>query len=308
MQMATSTTTDWLALNDWAVMAVSGPQTQAFLQGQVTCDIRDLTPGQSRIGAHCDPKGRMQVSFRALAETDERILLRLPRTMIPVTKASLGKYILFSKSELSEEDCRMRGLFGPDARKLVAEHLTEPAPDAGQWVRHQGAIILTLGPERFECWLSPEQATALDQALGTPETGDNLWQRLDIQAGIGAVLPPTQGKFTPQSLNFTQIGAVSFRKGCYTGQEIVARLHYKGKLKQHMRRLAVETGEVSALPPGTPVYTAEGKKVGELVVTASVSADQCESLVVLDDQALDQTLRVGDTFPAKPLSLPYTLE
>ncbi len=308
MQMATPTA-GWHVLNDWTVMAVTGPQAQAFLQGQVTCDIRTLTPGESRIGAHCDPKGRMQMSFRALADTEERVLLRVPRSMTDATRESLGKYIVFSKAELTQENYRIRGLYGPEAREQISELFVDPAREAGQWVRDQaGSIILTLGSDRFECWLSEEQASTLDQTLGAPQPGDNLWRQLDIQAGIGEVLPPTRGQLTPQSLNFTQIGAVSFKKGCYTGQEIVARLHYKGKLKQHMRRLAVDTGDLEALPPGTPVQTDEGKKVGELVMAASISADQSECLALMDDRALDQPLRVGNTFPAKPLSLPYTLE
>lgn len=310
MPTASANSTHWLALTDWTLMAVSGPQAKTFLQGQVTCDIRELTPGESRLGAHCDPKGRMQLSFRALATSDERILLRIPRTMVEATTASLGKYIVFSKAELSDEGShyRLRGLWGPQARELLTQQLTEPAMEAGQWVEHDGNVILTLGPERYECWLDPEQTGRLDHALGTPETGDPLWRLLDIRAGLGEVVPETQGLFTPQLLNFTRIGAVSFRKGCFTGQEIVARLHYKGKLKQHMRRLALTSGEPHSLRPGTPLYNEADKKVGELVTAAPDERSGWECLAVVDDRALEEVLRIDHTFPAEPLSLPYTVE
>ncbi len=310
MRDATPHTTHWLALNAWSVMAITGPQTASFLQGQVTCDVREMTPGVSRIGAHCDPKGRMQFSFRALSCEDEKILLRVPRAMIPVVQASLGKYILFSKAELADlsDQVVLRGLTGPDARSLLTRWLTEPAPEPGHWVSIDGAQILTLGDDRFECWLSETQAQALDASMGEPEPGDNLWTLLDIRAGLASVLPETQGQFTPQALNFTQIGAVSFRKGCYTGQEIVARLHYKGKLKQHMRRLAVTSAELNSLTPGTGIYNAADKKVGELVMTARAEQGALECLAIIDDSALEGELRIDHTFPAEPLSLPYTVE
>lgn len=308
--MQTANTQHWSYLNDWALMAVTGPQAKTFLQGQVTCDIRELTPGESRLGAHCDPKGRMQISFRALATGDEQVLLRLPRAMVDAATASLGKYILFSKAELSDESERyqVRALVGPEAQAQLSDILTEPAGAPGQWVQHQGGLILTLGEQRYECWLTEPQAQALDRHFGPPGAGDETWRLLDIRAGLGDVLPPTQGLFTPQLLNFTQIGAVSFRKGCFTGQEIVARLHYKGKLKQRMRRLSVRCGDPGALTPGTAIHNAEGKKIGELVVAAGREPGLCECLAVIEDSALESEMHIDHTFPAEALSLPYAVE
>lgn len=308
--MQTATSTDWLTLSDWTLMAVTGPQAKAFLQGQVTCDIRELTPGESRLGAHCDPKGRMQVSFRALATGEEQVLLRLPRSMVEATTASLGKYIVFSKAELSDETGHylVRGLCGPDARKQLAGALVEPAPEPGQWVAHDGGFIVTLDEQRYECWLTEAQAEVLDRHFGQPTAGDTQWRLLDIRAGLGEVLPQTLGLFTPQLLNFTQIGGVSFRKGCFTGQEIVARLHYKGKLKQRMRRLSAACSDPDALLPGTLLHNGDGKKIGELVTAAPSQPDTCECLAVIEDSALEGDIQIDHTFPAEPLSLPYTVE
>lgn len=298
-------------LNDWTLMAVTGPQAQSFLQGQVTCDVRDLQPGDTRLGAHCTPKGRMQFSFRVLALSDERFLLRVPAAMVPAVKESLGKYILFSKAELTDETehYRLRGLFGEEARARLAEHLTEPPETPGRWTATEdGSVVLTLGEQRYECWLSPEAAQSLERALGEPAPGDELWRLLDIRAGLGEVLPQTREQFTPQALNFPLIGAVSFRKGCYTGQEIVARLHYKGKLKSHMRRLLASGTHPEQCQPGMAIHREDGKKAGELVTVASDGQGALECLAVLDDSALAQTLSIGETFSARVGTLPYTVE
>ncbi|WP_027328870.1 YgfZ/GcvT domain-containing protein [Marinimicrobium agarilyticum] len=306
-----SSSAPWFKLNDWTVMAVTGPQALPFLQGQVTCDVRDLQDGKSRLGAHCTPKGRMQFSFRILALDEEHFLLRVPTSMVAAVKESLGKYILFSKAELTEEAGRyqLRGLYGDEARATLSEHLTEPPDTPGDWRATQdGSVILALGEQRYECWLSAEASPGLEQILGAPTTGDEFWRLLDIRAGIGEVLPQTREQFTPQALNFPLIGAVSFRKGCYTGQEIVARLHYKGKLKSHMRRLHASGSPPEQCQPGVPLHREDGKKAGELVTVASDEQGALECLAVLDDSALEQTLSIGETFSARVGTLPYTVE
>ncbi|WP_347331987.1 YgfZ/GcvT domain-containing protein [Marinimicrobium locisalis] len=307
-----SSNAPWFKLNDWTLMAVTGPQAQAFLQGQVTCDVSDLFAtaehGETRLGAHCTPKGRMQFSFRALARSEEHFLLRVPVSMVAAVKESLGKYILFSKAELTEESERyhLRGLYGEQARAALIDHLAEPSEVPGQWRgTEDGSVLLTLGEHQYECWLSAEAAETLERALGEPEPRDELWRLLEIRAGRGEVLPPTREQFTPQALNFPLLGAVSFRKGCYTGQEIVARLHYKGKLKAHMRRLeATGAGQCS---PGTPIHREGGKKAGEVIMAADAGKDALECLAVLDDSALEQVLSIGESFSARVATLPYTV-
>lgn len=298
-------------LNDWTLMAVTGPQAQPFLQGQVTCDVRELRDGGTSLGAHCTPKGRMQFSFRALAFSDERFLLRVPTAMVPAVKESLGKYILFSKAELTDETERyqLRGLYGDEARARLTEYLIEPPETPGHWTATaDGSVILALGGQRYECWLSADAAQTLERAMGEPAPGDELWRLLDIRAGLGEVWPQTREQFTPQALNFPLIGAVSFRKGCYTGQEIVARLHYKGKLKSHMRRLEASGGRPEQCQPGMAIHREDGKKAGELVTVASDGQGALECLAVLDDSALTQTLSIGETFSARVGTLPYTVE
>lgn len=307
----------WFDLGDWTVMAITGPQATPFLQGQVTTDVRDLAGGESRLGAHCTPKGRMQFSFRAIALTEEHLLLRVHHSMVDAVKASLGKYIVFSKAELTDESEHFtrRGLMGKEAASALVEQglLKAPLTTPGQWLASDdGSIILALSDDRYECWLTPDTAKRLDQAFGSPEPGAELWRLADIRAGIGEVMPGTREQFTPQALNFPQVGAVSFRKGCYTGQEIVARLHYKGKLKNHMRRL-IALDEGGEGRPGMNVHREDGKKVGDLILAAPNEKGILECLAVLDDGSLEETLTIGDAsgeavFSARAASLPYTVE
>lgn len=305
--MHTASAPTLYALTDRTLLTLSGPQAHSFLQGQVTCDVRELSDSNSRLGAHCNPKGRMQFSFRVIALSDEQLLLQVPTPMVDVVTQSLGKYIVFSKAELAPapELFRFFGLGGATpantAPDILSRHWLTPAVAPGDRVSDEWGTIITLPDERYELWIKPEFVdTLLDRLaedVAPPTEGNQPWRSFDIQAGLGTVLPETSGVFTPQALNFPALGAVSFRKGCYTGQEIVARLHYKGKLKQHLHALILPdpTGDTPA--PGTPVCVvnddgAESKNVGHVVMAAR-ALDHHDVLVVLDDSALEQTLSIA---------------
>ena len=304
--------TQWLTLSEWTLLSISGRQARDFLQGQVTCDLRQLEPGTSLLGAHCTPKGRVVFSFRILASDDQQLTLRLPQSMVDTAHQALGKYIRFFKAELTNDPAQRqpRGLAGPQARKWLGQHLIEPAREPGEWVSQDGQIILTLGQQRFECWLSPDRAEGLDAEFGqasAPE-GDNLWCLLDIEAGVGEVRPPTQEAYTPQALNLPELGAVSFRKGCYTGQEVVARLHYKGKTKRRMRHLHLPGWKGDALPQlGTSLLDAQGKALGDVLLTARTGSAGLHLLAVIGKgtEELNQVSIEGNTHAVQAVPLPY---
>lgn len=304
----------WLVdLSHQGILAIEGPDAAKFLQGQVTCDVRELENQATRLGAQCDLKGRMLLSFRALQPTAEQILLRLHRGLITAAQSSLGKYIVFSKADLHDrsDNYRQIGLSGPDAADLLTRHLGAPPQALGQWVEHSGNLIIKLDEHRFECWIKPEQATAFWQTLAShcQLGGGHVWRLLDIRAGIGEVQPETQGLFTPQALNFQLINGVSFRKGCYTGQEVVARLHYRGKLKRHMYRVQFELESDALLPvPGQSVVNHEQKNVGEIVMAAPATGGMAEALAVIADDQLEQTSLGSQTSQKLThLPLPYAI-
>lgn len=307
--------TSWDILTDWTLLAIEGVQARQFLQGQVTCDLIDLPVNLSRLGAHCNPKGRMLFSFRALIEQEQRLLLRLPSSMLEIAQKTLSKYLAFFKADQQSlaDTVLLRGIAGPEARSLLTQQLGAPAMDAGAWVACGTQKIVTLDEQRFECWLTPEEALRLDNLFEERRVihGNNLWRLLDIRAGLGEVLPQTSEAFIPQTLNYQLLEGVSFRKGCYTGQEVVARLHYRGKLKRHMYRVSFPWPEDQPLPPaGTqlpPALGSESAGPAECVCAARADSDYAEALAVLSEADLQSERLTGDPKKLRILPLPYDI-
>jgi folate-binding protein YgfZ len=223
-----------------------GEQAAKFLQGQVTCDVRAVTEENSLLGAHCDPKGRVQFIFR-LFKQDDDFYLQLLRELIPHAISLLQKYAQFFRIKLEE------------ANFLINDN------------------------EEFE-----------------------NWRLRNIQSGVPTVHKKTVGLFTPHQINLQLLNAVSFNKGCYTGQEIIARMQYLGKLKQQMYRVNIESEK--NFVPGAKLYNTEGQEVGELVDSAFLTPQNLQALVVLNNSAIVQAIHVEN--PAGPiltlLDLPYT--
>src|SRR5690625_1294690 len=246
-------TTYLIPLKSQALLGVEGPDANKFLQGQLTCDLRELAPNHSLQRAQCSLKGRMMNTFRLLQDREDRVILRTFAELTSATQAALGKYIVFSKAEINNlsDAYTLVGLVGPEAEALLSTHLGAAPEAEGNWLERNGHLIIKLAEQRYECWLNQNTASAvLAEWAEMCQTGDeNLWTLLDIRAGWAQVRPQTQELFTPQAVNYPLVGAVSFRKGCYTGQEVVARLHYKGKLKRRMYRVESSWLEQQALPP-----------------------------------------------------------
>jgi folate-binding protein YgfZ len=270
----------------------------------VTCDVRELATDKTLPGAQCNIKGRMLLRFLALQPHPEEILLRVHQGLVASGMASLGKYIVFSKAKLSDAsaDYRCVGLVGPQAETLLRAAYGSVPDDNGSWIGCGDGFVIRRDHQRFECWLP---AAELAKFSSQATTGDhNLWTLLEIQAGLGDITPETYEAFTPQAINFQLVNGVNFRKGCYTGQEIVARLHYRGTLKRHMYRF----GFIGELPlPGSEVRNSEGRNVGEVVLAALAGTAQGELLAsVMDDERADLYL-ADQAQKLSLLSLPYAI-
>lgn len=284
-------------LTDRGVLRVRGADADKLLQGQLTCDVLALAPGATSPGALCDTKGRMFSSFLVHRCGDEEILLVMHRGLVDTTRQTLGKYAPFYKVELEDasDQWRALGIRSPDPCDLVAGR--------GEDEDHH---CLRFDDDRALVLVPTAQSEALWTALRADlaPLGEPDWERLEIAAGRGEVRPETTGIFIPQMLNLQQTGGVSFRKGCYTGQEIVARMHYLGKLKRRMYRLVLATE--GAPVPGTDIENESGKEVGT-VVMAAAGGGETQMLAVLTAQAAEAPrLRFGDgerTFRILPM--PY---
>lgn len=295
--------TCWVKLDESQLLLVQGPDANKFLQGQVTCDLRELNEQATRLGAQCSPKGRILLTFRALQINPETIALRIPTSMLATATQSLGKYIVFSKAKLIDgrSDYCIYGLYGEQA-STIANALFNRLPASDEsFVENNGNFLIRLHTDRYECWIPTSNSDMFAHKLAeyAEQRDMNDWSLLDIQAGIANIYPETYEQFTPQEINYQLVNAVSFRKGCYTGQEIVARLHYRGKLKRHMYRFTTATDQpprpgddvinnVSGQIAGKVVMSA--KRGGEIEMLASVVDEQRDELVLTGQQNLKQRL------------------
>lgn len=295
-------------LNHEGILAVRGADAAKFLQGQLTCNLNYLNAEYSSLGARCTPKGRMTSSFRILAE-GEGFLLAMANDLLDSQLTDLKKYAVFSKATLSDDSTQWArfGLSGADA--VLAELGLSLSGEADQVARVEGLIAIGLGQGRVELWASAERAATIADLLQThlPHAELNDWLLGQVRAGVGQVFGATRELFIPQMINLQAVGGVSFKKGCYTGQEIVARMQYLGRLKRRLQRLKLDGAELPE--PGRELFSpVHSTSVGEVVLAAR-AADGVELLAVLqDDAAADGNVRLGEDQPLRLLDLPYVLD
>jgi len=297
-------------LSHEGVLAVRGSDAAKFLQGQLTCNLNYLSDTQASLGARCTQKGRMQSSFRILLQGDG-VLLAMASELLEPQLADLKKYAVFSKSKLTDESAAWVRFGLMNADPALTELGLELPAETDSVVRNDTLIAIRVSPGRAELWVPAEQGDAVrNQLAATLEQTDlNEWLLGQIRAGIGQVMPQTRELFIPQMLNLQAVGGVSFKKGCYTGQEIVARMQYLGKLKRRLYRLSLATSEMPA--PGTPLFSpSHNSSIGEVVIAAK--ADQTvELLAVLQAEAADsEDVHLGalEGPHLQLLDLPYTLD
>ena len=297
-------------LSHEGVLAVRGADAGKFLQGQLTCNLDYLGDTRASLGARCTQKGRMQSSFRILLEGDG-VLMAMATELLEPQLADLKKYAVFSKSKLTDESAAWVrfGIEQGDAA-LLGLGLELPA-ETDSVVRNGGLVAIRVSPDRVELWAPADQADALKGKLSAllAEGDLNQWLLGQIRAGIGQVMPGTRELFIPQMLNLQAVGGVSFKKGCYTGQEIVARMQYLGKLKRRLYRLSLDAGELPH--PGTPLFSpTHGSAIGEVVLAAR-TAQNIELLAVLQAEAAeggDIHLGALEGPALHLLDLPYQLD
>jgi len=294
------------ALSSLGLIAVAGPEAEPFLQGQVTNDVPRLSTVVSQLGSHCSPKGRMLAGFRAF-KRDEVIYLQLPHTQVATLTQRLRMYLLRAKATIEDASERFIAIAvaGTCAPSLLASRL-ETVPTQENEVTHAGELttIRIPGPTpRFQL-LGPVSALEGlwdDLTAAATVVNDEFWSLLDIRAGIPVVYRQTSDAFVPQMVNLQLLDGVSFKKGCYTGQEVVARMQYLGKLKRRMYLARVGTDNPPA--PGDALQAADGRSeqaVGRVVDACSNGEGDYELLAVVEIQAAERgEVRLGS--PDGPL-------
>jgi tRNA-modifying protein YgfZ len=292
-------------LSSSSVVTVSGEDAVSFLHSQLTSDVAGLAVNRAQFSGYCSPKGRLYAVF-LLVRREGDVLLQIPRTLGAAIAQRLSKYVLRSRVRVSDATDRF-SVFGIMGSEICSTLGAPERPHEATSVA--GALLTRLDEDRALVITDVDRAPAWRERLQDfDKVDEHLWNLLEIRAGVPLVTPSLQEEFVPQMLNLDLLGGISYSKGCYPGQEIVARTHYLGRLKQRMHRIQVRTG--TALNPGDRLYSTHFREQasGSVVRAEPANSSIQEALAVLQmDSVQVGDLRYGapDGPAIELLSLPY---
>ena len=302
-------------LSHLSMIKVSGDDASTFLQGQLTNDIEQVNNSSSQLSGYCNQKGRLLVCFRIFKKQDE-LYLTLPEELYEDTFKRLKMFVMRSKVDFTNisADFVSIGYSGPNADSELKKQYQNIPLETDQVTHFNDLSIIKLPSgthPRYQISGPVNQVIELWQKLdvNAVAVGKDVWSLLDIRAGVPAIYKETIESFVPQMVNLELINGVNFKKGCYTGQEIVARMHYLGKLKRRMYRIHLNTS--APVNPGEALFCPEstsGQGTGNIVFAAPSSDKGTEALAVIQiSESENLNLRLNDANGAevKVLELPY---
>ena len=300
-------------LSHYGLIEVSGADATTYLQAQFCNDIAALADNSAQWNGWCSPKGRLLATFMAW-RNPHGYLLQLPRSLQGAIQKRMQMFVLRSKVTLRDASAdRVHfGVAGAGSEAMIASVIGAVPVTPMSISTIEAGTVVRLSSERFEIFAREDIAIKWWRELPTVATraGAPVWDRFGIREGILTVLPDTQDAFVPQMANFELIGGVSFKKGCYPGQEIVARTQYRGILK---RRMGLVHGDAAAMPrPGAPVFSHEfgDQAAGMVANVAPAPSGGFDALVVAQIEALKGgTLALGALGDGKltVVPLPYSV-
>jgi folate-binding protein YgfZ len=305
-------------LSDLGLLSVTGEQAAAFLHAQLTNDVEHLAPEAARWAGYCTAKGRLLSTFRYWRDATS-ILLTVSRPLAQPLARRLSMYLLRTKARVADaSDAQVLfGLCGEPAAKAAAQAFGLAVPSADGTASREGGHLVGLPPmpadgdaperSRWLLALPTEQAGSAWRALvaaAAPVSGA-AWRRTEVLAGVPRIVAGTSELFVPQMLNFESVDGVSFRKGCYPGQEIVARSQYLGKLKRRM--FAAHADGVPPEPGSDIVPVGGGEPCGQVVLAAPDGAGGFDLLFESQVAAVEAGPMLAGDRPLSPRALPYPL-
>lgn len=308
---ATQSSTVLCDLGQFGILKVAGEDAQSFLQNLLSSDVSEVSAQHAQPSSLNTPKGRILATF-LIWRTGADYFLHLPRSLCPAIHKRLSMYVLRSKVKIEDVSAQQvcLGLSGEGATALLQQHFGSVPQGALSMEQHANASIICAGAQRYQINTTPQQAPEFWQKLSASArpVGSTCWDWLNIRAGIPVILPATQEQFVPQMANLELLGGVGFKKGCYPGQEIVARMQYLGKLKRRMYLAHIE--EDTAPQAGDELYSAdmEGQSSGMVVNAAAAPGGGYDLLAVVQTSSHDSHpvhwKSLQDT-PLHFLPLPY---
>ncbi len=272
-------------LTDYACLTVSGEDATSFLQGQLSNDVNAIGANAGQLTSLNTAKGRVMAMIRLL-RTDEATFLVLPTALAESVAAHLSRFVLRARARIVQTSNRIYGLVTGG----------EPAPTGADL-----AILALPGKPSLHLVIDLDPTRKAPPLAGCPEVSRKRWEQLEIEAGIPEVFAATRERFVAQMINLDLVGGISFTKGCYVGQEIIARSHHLGRIK---RRMGLFRSAVDAAP-GDPVW-AGGRQVGSVVRSVATAPGTSLLLATLPADAVNPGL--SENGPVlEPAALPYTV-
>lgn len=274
-------------------ISVTGEESQSFLQNQLSNDIKDVSEQRSQLNAYCTAKGRALALLRVFQFQDS-YFMQLPVGQIEATLKRLQMFVMMSKVTLQEATDQFVafGLSGANATQLLQNIVNDPPQQNDHCITSESLVTGKIsGPQpRYIIAGNYEHVTDAWNQLKTQATvcGNHVWSYLDIQAGIPQIYTNNSEEFVPQMLNLHSVDGISFQKGCYPGQEVVARMHFLGKLKRRMYLAHVDTDQVPQ--PGDLIFTEDSQAdqgIGRVVQSQPAPGGGVELLAVLQIAAAD---------------------
>ncbi|MGM9488128.1 CAF17-like 4Fe-4S cluster assembly/insertion protein YgfZ [Ideonella sp. YS5] len=293
-------------LSEWGVIRAEGADAASFLQGQLTSDILGLASGAAALAGYCSAKGRLLASFVVWSPAPEVYLLACSADLLPATLKRLSMFVLRAKCRLTDAsgELALWGVAGRDAGLPEGPAWTVRPAGAGQAVRLPDALGLPR-------WLVVQPAE--DAAPVTAPLDLAAWRWLEVASGVVRIVAATVDRFVPQMVNLELVGGVNFKKGCYPGQEVVARSQYRGTLKRRALLLALPAGAQAELKEGQEIFhDADPGQPAGLVALAARSPTGEQLALVEVKLALARApgafrLGAADGPLLQPRALPYPL-
>ncbi len=272
-------------LASWGAIQIVGTDAKSYLQGQVTCNVVSLEAQQMAFGAHCDAKGKVWSVFRIFHHNGGYAMFQ-PLSAIEVELRELKKYAIFSKAEITQSSDVALGLIGAQAQAWIDAH-TESQDD----VRNiEGGTAVKIDSQRWLLLINRERAEKLVNTIEVAKVDESLWTRFEIEQAYPVVTQAEQNEHIPQAVNVQALNGISFNKGCYTGQETVARAKYRGINK---RAMYIVKGNIeSPLEDVVQLERSVGdnwRSAGQLMTHYTFADNTAIGLVVLPNNLEEET-------------------
>lgn len=286
-------------LKQTGLLALEGEDAVQFIHGQLSNDIDHLGSNQARLAAWCNPQGRMLALFHAWKSAG-KVWLTVPLDILPALQKRLQMYVLRAKVALSDESGNMAilGIGGEKGSKALSKWFeTLPSEPFGKTENEQGVLVRVadaFGFPRYLLTIQKARLQAVESELSSTLSvcDESGWTMGDIKAGVPQITLPVQDRFIPQMVNLEQAGGLSFKKGCYPGQEVIARTQYKGTVKRRMFHGMVEL-PFEDNPPidvnmtaGADIVDSDGQVCGTIVSSARRDNNRVDFLAVVQTEAI----------------------